>query len=255
MPSDTPGPRNEGGFIETVKTVAWAVLIAVGIRSFLFEPFTIPSGSMVPTLLVGDFVFVSKFSYGYSRYSFPLGVVPIPDRVPKGEPARGDVAVFRLPSNPSENYIKRLVGVPGDRIQVKGGILHVNGEAVRREPSEECRRRAAGAERDKTAYLETMPGNRRHCIFERTDRDELDNTPEFVVPANHYFAMGDNRDNSVDSRYRAPDGSRPVGFIPAANLVGRAEIVWLSLDEDMRWFEFWRWPTGLRYGRMFSAID
>jgi len=210
---------------------------------------------MVPTLLVGDFVFVSKYSYGYSRYSFPFGVVPIPDRVLKGEPSRGDVAVFRLPSNPSENYIKRLVGVPGDRIQVKGGILHVNGQAVHREPSEECRRRAAGAERDKTAYLETMPGNRRHCIFERTDRDDLDNTPEFVVPANHYFAMGDNRDNSVDSRYRAPDGSRPVGFIPAANLVGRAEIVWLSLDEDMRWFQFWRWPTGLRYGRMFSAID
>jgi signal peptidase I len=249
------GKSSEGGFIETVKTVAWAVVIAVGIRSLLFEPFTIPSGSMVPTLLVGDFVFVSKFSYGYSRYSFPFAAVPIPDRIFGGEPARGDVAVFRLPSNPSENYIKRLVGVPGDRIQVKGGILHINGEAVRRERSAECRTRAGGAEPDKTGYAETMPGGRRHCIFERTDRDELDDTPEFAVPPRHYFAMGDNRDNSVDSRYRAPDGSRPVGFIPAANLVGRAEIVWLSLADDVRWFEFWRWPSGLRVGRMFSGID
>lgn len=253
--SEQSSKEPAGGFIETVKTVAWAVVIAVGIRSLLFEPFTIPSGSMVPTLLVGDFVFVSKFSYGYSRYSFPFGVVPIPDRLPKREPARGDVAVFRLPSNPSENYIKRLVGIPGDRIQVRGGILHVNGQAVRRERSDECRARAQGAERDKTGYLEIMPDGKRHCIFERSDRDELDNTPEFLVPANHYFAMGDNRDNSVDSRFRAGDGSRPVGFIPAANLVGRAEIVWLSLEEDMRWFEIWRWPTGLRFGRMFSGIE
>lgn len=255
MLTDHTRAKSEGGFLETVKTIAWAVLIAVVIRSLAFEPFTIPSGSMVPTLLVGDFVFVSKFSYGYSRYSFPFGVVPIPDRMWKGEPRRGDVAVFRLPTNTSENYIKRLVGVPGDRIQVKGGILHVNGEAVTRERSESCRARAAGAEADKTAYVETMPGGRRHCIFERSDRDELDNTPEFLVPPGHYFAMGDNRDNSVDSRYRSPDGSRPVGFIPAANLVGRAEIIWLSVDDDLRWFQFWRWPFALRFGRMFSGID
>ena len=126
---------------------------------------------------------------------------------------------------------------------------------MRRERSEACRAVAGGAEPDKTGYLEVMPGNKRHCIFERSDRDELDNTPEFVVPPNHYFAMGDNRDNSVDSRYRAPDGSRPVGFIPAANLVGRAEIVWLSLEEDMRWFQVWRWPTGLRFRRMFTGIE
>jgi signal peptidase I len=255
MFSDKSQPKPEGGFLETVKTVGWAVVIAVCIRSLLFEPFTIPSGSMVPTLLVGDFVFVSKYSYGYSRYSFPFGVVPIPDRVLKGEPTRGDVAVFRLPSNPSENYIKRLVGLPGDRVQVKGGILHINGEAVRREGSDACRARAGSSEPDKTGYRETMPGGRSHCIFERSDRDELDNTPEFLVPPGHYFAMGDNRDNSVDSRFRLFDGSRPVGFIPAANLVGRAEIIWLSLDEDMRWWEFWRWPFGLRFGRMFSGIE
>jgi signal peptidase I len=255
MFTEKSGTKTEGGLLETVKTVIWAVLIAVVIRSLAFEPFTIPSGSMVPTLLVGDFVFVSKYSYGYSRYSFPFGVVPIPDRVFASSPKRGDVAVFRLPSNPSENYIKRLVGLPGDRIQVKGGILHVNGAPVRRERSDACRARARGAEADKIGYRETLPDNRQHCIFERSDRDELDNTPEFVVPANHFFAMGDNRDNSVDSRYRAPDGARPVGFIPAANLVGRAEIVWLSLEEDMRWFQFWRWPTGLRFGRMFSSIE
>ena len=255
MLSDKSRASSEGGFLETVKTVGWAVVIAVIIRSLLFEPFTIPSGSMVPTLLVGDFVFVSKYSYGYSRYSFPFGVVPIPDRVLKSEPKRGDVAVFRLPSNPSENYIKRLVGVSGDRIQVKAGILHINGESVRRERNDSCRARAGQAEADKTGYREVLPGGRAHCIFERSDREDLDNPPEFIVPPGHYFAMGDNRDNSIDSRYRSPDGSRPVGFIPAANLVGRAEIIWLSLDEDMRWYEFWRWPFGLRFGRMFSGIE
>jgi len=255
MLNDRSRAEHEGGFLETVKTVVWAVVIAVLIRSFLFEPFTIPSGSMVPTLLVGDFVFVSKYSYGYSRYSFPFGVVPIGDRVWKSEPSRGDVAVFRLPTNPSENYIKRLVGLPGDRIQMKVGILHINGEAIRRDPGETCRAKAGGAEADKTGYVEVMPGGRKHCIFERSDRDELDNTPEFLVPAEHYFAMGDNRDNSIDSRYRASDGSRPVGFIPAANLVGRAEIVWLSVDEDLRWYQVWRWPFALRFGRMFSSIE
>lgn len=247
--------RPPDSFIETVKTVLWAVVIAVVIRSFLFEPFTIPSNSMVPTLLTGDFVFVSKYSYGYSRYSFPFGIVPIGDRVWKGEPRRGDVAVFRLPTNTSENYIKRIVGLPGDRIQVTEGILRINGKPVVRERDESCRARAGRAEAQMIGYIETLPEGRKHCIFERSDRDWLDNTPEFLVPANHYFAMGDNRDNSIDSRARNPDGSQPVGFVPAANLVGRAEIVWLSVDEDLRWFEVWRWPFSLRFGRMFTAID
>jgi len=249
----TAGPKDS--FIETVKTVAWAVVIAVVIRSFFFEPFTIPSNSMVPTLLTGDFVFVSKYSYGYSRYSFPFGVVPIPDRVWKGEPRRGDVAVFRLPTNTSENYIKRLVGLPGDKIQVTRGILHINGKPVTRERSDACKARAGRMEAQMSGFLETMPDGRRHCIFERSDDDWLDNTAEFTVPANHYFAMGDNRDNSVDSRARNRDGSQPVGFIPAANLVGRAEIVWLSVDEDLRWWEFWKWPFSLRLGRMFTSIE
>ncbi|MBL8702542.1 MAG: signal peptidase I [Alphaproteobacteria bacterium] len=251
----SPTARPQDSFIETVKTVAWAVVIAVMIRSFLFEPFTIPSNSMVPTLLTGDFVFVSKYSYGYSRYSFPFGIVPIDDRIWKGEPRRGDVAVFRLPTNTSENYIKRLVGLPGDRIQVTKGILHINGKPVTRERSDACRARAGRIEAAMTGYVETLPDGRKHCIFERSDEDWLDNTPEFTVPSGHYFAMGDNRDNSVDSRARNRDGSQPVGFVPAANLVGRAEIVWLSVDEDLRWYEFWRWPFSLRFGRMFTGIE
>ena len=130
MLNDRSRSESEGGFLETVKTVVWAVIIAVLIRSFLFEPFTIPSGSMVPTLLVGDFVFVSKYSYGYSRYSFPFGVVPLDERVWKSEPKRGDVAVFRLPRDNSFDYIKRVIGLPGDEIQMKGGVLHINATPV-----------------------------------------------------------------------------------------------------------------------------
>jgi signal peptidase I len=241
--------KPQGGFVETVKTVFWAVLIAVVIRTFLFEPFTIPSGSMVPTLLVGDFVFVSKYSYGYSRYSFPFGLGPFGGRVWVTEPRRGDVAVFRLPTDPSENYIKRIVGLPGDRIQVKGGVLHVNGEPVKRERDPSCRERAGVDARNEIGYVETMPGGRRHCIFELDDRQQFDNTREFVVPAASYFVMGDNRDNSLDSR------TTNVGFVPLDNLVGRAEIVWLSLEGGVSWREFYRWPFQLRFSRMFRGIE
>lgn len=243
--------KASGGVIELVKTVLIALLIAFGIRTIAFEPFNIPSGSMIPTLLVGDYLFVSKFSYGYSTYSLPYGVRLFSGRIFGREPERGDVAVFKLPRDPLTDYIKRIIGLPGDRIQMNGGILHINGEPVKRERVEDYFDNEGRA----FQYIETLPNGKQHRIRELGDNSFADNTEVYTVPAGHYFAMGDNRDNSVDSRYRAPDGSRPVGFIPAANLVGRAEIVWLSLEEDMRWFEFWRWPTGLRYGRMFSAID
>jgi signal peptidase I len=225
--------RAAGGVVETIKTVVWAVAIAVVIRTVAFEPFTIPSGSMIPTLLIGDFVFVSKFSYGYSRWSFPFGLAPFDGRVLAREPERGDVVVFRLPSNTSMNYIKRLVGLPGDRIQVREGVLYLNGAPVPRRRDPACDARAIGAEGEK-GFAETLPGGREYCVLQATEHPEgqANNTVEMRVPSGHYFFMGDNRDNSLDSRF-APSQWDPerggVGFVPAANLVGRADLIWFSI--------------------------
>jgi signal peptidase I len=236
------------GFKELVKTVVYAVLIALAVRTFAFEPFSIPSGSMIPTLLVGDYLFVSKFSYGYSRYSLPLGLPLIPGRIFASEPERGDVAVFKLPSDNKTDYIKRIIGLPGDRIQVVGGILHINDKPVERErdgyftvsdPYENARRF--------NRYIETLPGGRRHDIIEFSDNSYADNTPVYIVPEGSYFAMGDNRDSSKDSRFPS------VGFVPFENLVGRAEFIFFSIDGSP--WKFWEWPRTLRVDRIFQGIQ
>jgi signal peptidase I len=243
--------RTSGGIAETAKTLVYAIIIALFIRTFFYEPFNIPSASMVPTLLVGDYLFVSKFSYGYSRYSLPFGLPLIPGRLFFTPPKRGDVVVFKLPRDPSIDYIKRVIGLPGDRIQMKNGILNVNDAAVTREPSEDCDVPAeeAGATLYKR-YWETLPGGVRHCILELSDNAALDNTGVFVVPPDHYFMMGDNRDNSADSR----DPGSGVGYVPAANLVGRAEFIFFSTNGYAHWWEVWNWPFTVRYGRLFKAI-
>lgn len=238
------------GFWEIVRTLIYALLVALTVRTLAYQPFNIPSGSMIPTLLVGDFLFVSKFSYGYSRYSLPFGIPLFSGRVFASEPERGDVVVFQLPRDPSQTYIKRLIGLPGDTIQVTGGILHINGEPVDREligarQSDADTRSARIANR----YLETLPNGVVHDILEESDtRGQSDNTDEFRVPEGHYFMMGDNRDNSRDSRFF------DVGFVPAENLVGRAEFIWFSL-EDARAWELWKWPWAIRFDRMFTGID
>jgi len=239
-----------GGIGETIRTVIYAVLIAVVLRTFAFEPFSIPSGSMLPTLLVGDYLFVSKFSYGYSRYSLPWGLPLFEGRVLGSEPERGDVAVFKLPRDNSTDYIKRIVGLPGDRIQMIEGVLHINGEPVELQRVGETVISASGGFPVRvTEYIETLPNGRSHRIWERGDNMPFDNTRVYEVPPGYYFAMGDNRDSSQDSR------SAQVGFVPYENLVGRAEIVFFSHDGSARFWEFWRWPNSIRFNRILDRIE
>lgn len=235
-------------FIELARTVVYAVVIAVGIRTLAYEPFSIPSGSMIPTLLIGDYLFVSKFSYGYSRHSLPFSLPLFKGRVLGSVPERGDVAVFKYPirdDNFEKDYIKRIVGLPGDRIQVVSGILHINGKPVSRLKIGEHPVDIYGRLVKVAKYLETLPNGRRHELIEvNGDFDAAnDNTREFLVPEGHFFAMGDNRDMSLDSRF---------GWtVPYENLVGRAEFLFFSKPEEAWFFKFWGW----RFGRFFDGID
>jgi len=239
--------KRHSGMRETISTVIYAVLIALVVRTAAYEPFNIPSGSMIPTLLVGDYLFVSKFSYGYSKYSLPQSLPLIPGRIFFTEPERGDVAVFKLPEDDTVDYIKRLIGLPGDRIQVVHGILHINGKPVKRERvADYVFRSDSGTIRQVPRFRETLPNGRSHFILEETDTGPADNTPVFTVPAGHYFAMGDNRDRSRDSRLG-------VGFIPKKNLVGRAEFLFFSI-EGAAW-KIWQWGSTVRFGRLFSGIE
>jgi len=241
-------PKKQEGFLETVRTVVYAVLIALVIRSLAFEPFNIPSGSMIPTLLEGDYLFVSKFSYGYSRHSFPLSFMPMSGRVLSSTPERGDVIVFKLPRDNKTDYIKRLIGLPGDTVQVKDGRLFINGDLIERERMDDfVYTDRFGSVRRVTQYQETLPGGRKHFILEEGDGRGYDNTREFTVPPGHYFMMGDNRDNSLDSR-------ADVGFVPDENLVGRAEILFFSTDGTAAIWEIWRWPFAMRFSRFFDRI-
>ena len=242
--------RTSGGIGETIKTIVYAILIAIFIRTFFYEPFSIPSASMVPTLLVGDYLFVSKFSYGYSRYSLPLGLPLFSGRVFFRPPHRGDVAVFKLPRDPSVDFIKRIIGLPGDRIQMKDGILNINGEPVKREKLGPYFYDENGRTSTYIHYIETLPNAYQHDTIEIGDDQPLDNTAVFTVPPNTYFMMGDNRDNSADSR----DPDSGVGYVPAANIVGRAEFIFFSTNGYAHWWEVWKWPFTVRYSRLFSGI-
>lgn len=236
---------------EFFKTALIAIVLALIIRSFLYEPFNIPSSSMKPTLLVGDYLFVSKPAYGYSKYSFPLSsIIPIDGRVMFTEPKRGDVVVFKLPSNPSVDYIKRIIGLPGETIRVQRGRLYINDEIV---PREEVGLKEVskdfGMNVSMMEYIETLPGGVMHRIYEETDNGELDNTTEYVVPPNHYFMMGDNRDNSQDSRV-----SGMVGPVPYENIVGRASMLFFSIDETADLYNPLTWPGAIRYSRIFDRL-
>lgn len=251
-------------FRELLKAMAIAAVIALSIRTFLFEPFNIPSGSMFPTLLVGDYLFVEKYSYGYSQYSFPFGIVAFQGRLVEKTPKRGDVAVFRQPKKPDIDYIKRLIGLPGDRIQVTGGVLRINGESVTREYIGLEQVNDENGSITYKKYIETLPGGVRHYIYEISDAMPLDDTQEFVVPEGHYFAMGDNRDGSLDSRVQSQ-----VGFVPAQNLVGRAWFRFFSIEglngvcdregafAAMKSLgcKIVTWPCHIRFNRLFTAIN
>lgn len=241
--------NTQGGFWETTKTVVYAVLIALFIRTVFAEPFSIPSGSMVPTLLVGDYLFVSKMSYGYSRHSLPLSMPLIKDRIFYTQPERGDVIVFKMPSDNKTDYIKRLIGLPGDKIQMKDGRLYINGTIVdRKSEGEYVLRDASGKALRFEKYTETLPNGKQHPILEASDEGTYDNTEEFTVPEDHFFMMGDNRDNSLDSR------SLKVGFVPKNNLVGRAKFLFFSHDDSAAWWQVWKWPMAVRWFRLFGGI-
>jgi signal peptidase I len=241
---EAQAPQGES-WVETAKTLAYALLIAVVIRTFLFQPFNIPSGSMEATLLVGDYLFVEKFSYGYSRYSFPFGLGPFSGRIFGSQPQRGDVVVFKFPGDNSTDYIKRVIGLPGDRVQMINGVLWLNGKAIPKVRVPDYVENVDGIENPVKQYRETLPGGKSYLVLDRIDGSNEDNTQVFVVPAGHYFMMGDNRDDSDDSRM-------DVGYVPAENLEGKALFKFFSFDGP--WYEipeFWKW----RFGRMFTGID
>ncbi|MEM8979876.1 MAG: signal peptidase I [Pseudomonadota bacterium] len=248
--------EKEDGIVELIKTVVYALLIAGVFRTLFFQPFWIPSGSMKDTLLVGDFVFVNKMAYGYSRYSCPFAICPIPGRLFGSEPERGDIVVFRHPTQ-NTDFIKRLVGLPGDRVQMKNGFLYLNGEQVPVQPAgifaetfepqgpqsklPACENGAVGvgAECTKTRFLEQLPGGVTHSILNIRDSQSTDNTEVFTVPEGNYFFMGDNRDNSTDSR--VPQARRGVGFVEDEYLIGRADrVMFSSAGRSMLFFWTWR---------------
>ncbi len=252
-----------------LKTIFYAVLIALVVRTLLYEPFNIPSDSMYPGLHKGDYLFVSKFSYGYANYSIPFSPDIIENRLLTGEPERGDVAVFRQPTNTKVDFIKRVVGLPGDRIQVRNGRLVLNGKQVRREgplpradisagrplkaydglTGRECTS-ASGLPAPAKLYREILPSGRSYTIYECGDRAPgSDNTGIYTVPAGHYFMMGDNRDNSSDSRFSG------VGMVPLRNFIGRAQFLFFSVNGSASFWEVWKWPGSIRWSRLFKGID
>ncbi|MDE2578967.1 MAG: signal peptidase I [Hyphomicrobiales bacterium] len=239
---------------ELVKIAIQALLIAAIVRVFLFQPFAIPSGSMIPTLLVGDYLIVSKYSYGYSRYSFPFAPNFFHGRLFGDAPKRGDVVVFKLPSDSSKDYIKRIVGLPGDKLQMKDGRLFINGQIVQRAEATKARTEDFyGHVVDVPTYTETLPGGFAHTIIEiQGDVAFNDNTGVFEVPADHYFMMGDNRDNSSDSRADGNEGG--VGMVPLANIIGRAQIVFFSVKKGEEAWRFWKWPQTVRFERIFTQV-
>ena len=282
-------------FWEIVKTLLWAAVIAIVIRTFAYEPFNIPSGSMVPTLLKGDYLFVSKMAYGYSRYSFPGGLVPVEGRIWEGAPTRGEVVVFRPTRELETDFIKRVIGLPGDRIQVREGRLYINDVMVERQQIEDYVDSDNPASEGEEQYLETLPGGVTHRIIESAgDAGPADNTPVYVVPADHYFMMGDNRDGSNDSRailglmdfmvgvdpkdsqavqqaqseYETQcsndvtntiDESRGkclsvVGFVAKENLIGPAKILFWSYGESFGYNPI-TWVTALRFDRLLNVIE
>jgi signal peptidase I len=248
MSISTEGKRSESGLAEGFWVVIQAVLIAVVIRTLLFQPFNIPSGSMKATLLVGDYLFVSKYSYGYSHYSLPFSPALFTGRIFASMPKRGDVVVFRLPKDDSTDYIKRVIGLPGDHIQMIKGVLYINGQAVKRERVDDFFDDEAGGERVKR-WRETLPEGVSYQTLDLQENGALDDTSEYVVPPGHYFMMGDNRDNSTDSRVLSA-----VGYVPFENLIGKAQIVWWSVANGEPAWHFWSWPWSVRWSRLFTIV-
>ena len=234
-------------FLSNLKSISLAVFIALLIRSFIAEPFNIPSGSMKPNLLVGDFIFVTKWSYGYSRHSLPLSLPLIPKKLFTKMPKRGDVVVFKTPEDNRTDYIKRVIGLPGDKIKVLNGEIYLNEKKILRKKTNEF------IDNDNNAFLKRIRKYEEYHdditieVLDIMDDGIADNTELFLVPDGHFFVMGDNRDNSQDSRFQT------VGFIPLENLVGKARFIFFSL-ENSRFLQIWKWSKAIRINRIFKKI-
>jgi signal peptidase I len=242
------GRRKDSGIAETGRVIVQAFVIALVFRTFLFQPFNIPSGSMKETLLVGDYLFVSKYSYGFTHYSFPFSPPWFSGRVWASEPARGDIVVFRLPTDDSIDYIKRVIGLPGDRIQMIDGALYINEQPVLRERiADFVESEGDGPPTRSRRFRETLPNGVSYTTLNLPGNGPYSNTPVYQVPPGHYFMMGDNRDNSADSRVLDQ-----VGYVPFENLIGRAQVIFFSVSEGAHAWEMWRWPRVVRWGRLLT---
>ena len=240
--------KKKNNFFNNVKSISLAVLIALVIRSFLFEPFNIPSGSMKPNLLVGDFIFVSKWSYGFSKHSLPFSLPIIPGKIFNKEPKRGDVVVFKTPENNRTDYIKRVIGLPGDKIKIIDGKIFINNTEIYRKRIDDFIDTDENVINKRVRQYKEFFFKTEISVLDIVDNGLSDNTQEYSVPENHFFVMGDNRDNSQDSRF-----INSVGFIPFNNLVGKAQFIFFSL-ENSRFLEIWKWPSSIRYNRIFQKI-
>jgi len=247
--------KQKGGMGESVSILIQALILAFVIRTFLFQPYSIPSGSMRPTLLVGDYLFVSKYAYGYSRFSLPFSPNIFSGRIWPGEPQRGDVVVFRHPRRDDVDFIKRVVGLPGDEVQMRDGQIFINDVPVAREKIGETRDvdmigEGYNPRRDPpvSIWRETMDNGASYNTFDIYDGGAGDNTAIYHVPQGSYFMMGDNRDNSDDSRFS-------VGMVPNERLIGRANILFFSIGNNASAWQIWRWPFDTRWGRMFSFVQ
>jgi signal peptidase I len=241
--------------LSAVGQLVLVVAIVVFTKTVAAEAYYVPSGSMQPTLLIGDELMVSKFSYGYSRYSLPIAFGPAsPERLFGRLPERGDVVVFRLPSDPTQTYVKRVIGLPGDRVQMRDGRLWINGKMLplRRDGAGTVEMEDGGSE-TAAREIETLPGGREHPIYKFDGIGQLDNTQVFEVTPDHIFVMGDNRDDSADSRLAPEAGG--VGLVPVENLVGRVDVVLGSWDLGVAHDPIWTWPSGLRLSRFFSWVN
>ena len=240
--------KKNNSFFSNVKSIGLAIFIALIIRSFFAEPFNIPSGSMKPNLLVGDFIFVSKWSYGYSKHSLPFSIPLIPGKIFSSMPKRGDIVVFKTPADNRTDYIKRVIGLPGDRIKIIDGQIIINQKKIERKKINDF------IDNDKNISIKRIRKYKEYFydleieVLDLTDKGIVDNTKLYIVPEGHFFVMGDHRDNSQDSRF-----SSIVGFIPINNLIGKAQFIFFSL-ENSRFLEFWKWPKSIRTDRLLKKI-